>query len=131
MVPKGVQQSDKRPQAKTTVATLYPFHTHFPRISTPPLPLFSCDTIGVEKDEYESHFYIAIEILNMAFSTWDDEGPDLRCVRSHIQSFACSYWRKRYLEEFDQYFGPSPLMSFGSKPRVKRVSLDPATFEEE
>ena len=85
----------------------------------------------VEKDEYESHFYIAIEILNMAFSTWDDDGPDLRCVRSHIQSFACSYWRKRYLEEFDQYFGPSPLMSFGSKPRVKRVSLDPATFEEE
>jgi hypothetical protein len=86
----------------------------------------------VEKDEYESHFYIAIEILNEVFSIWNGKGtPDLRWVRSHIQKFSSSYWRKRYLEEFDKYFGPTPQMSFGSEPRVKRVSLDPATFEEE
>ena len=86
----------------------------------------------VEKDEYESHFYIAIEMLNEVFSIWNGKGtPDLRWVRSHIQRFSSSYWRKCYLEEFDKYFGPTPLMSFGSEPRVKRVSLDPATFEKE
>ncbi len=86
----------------------------------------------VEKDEYESHFYIAIEILKEVFSIWNGKvTPDLRWVRSHIQKFSSSYWRKCYLEEFDKHFGPTPLMSFGSKPRVKRVSLDPATFEEE
>ena len=88
--------------------------------------------LQVEKDEYESHFYVALDILDMVFSAIPvEQMPDLRRVRSHIETFSSSHWRKCYLEEFDKHFGPTPLMSFGSKPGMKRVSRDPATFEEE
>ncbi|HEX3740793.1 MAG TPA: hypothetical protein VHV29_13920 [Terriglobales bacterium] len=58
----------------------------------------------IEKDEYESHFYIALEALRLIFSTWKGEAPDLRCIRLQIQSFDSLYWRKHYLEEFDKLF---------------------------
>jgi hypothetical protein len=83
----------------------------------------------IEKEEYESHFYIAIEALNFILANWDGKQPlDLRWLRSHIEHFDSPFWRRRYLDEFDKYFGPSPLMLLGAKPKTQPASPNLSKF---